>query len=345
MRMKLTKADWSGTGSVYRFTLWQVFKSRANIITAVLMIVLSLLSFPMMQLFSGAQTTQNVVQAPQIEASGLTSAQMQILQSGLVIDWNHAQATTGMGNFWVQYAYSVIVLLLCVITSTYIVRAIVEEKSTKLVELLTVSVSPLALILGKVLADMTYVFALVLAMIGSMALSGVATSLLWEGPSVQATLAALGIATDEWTLSPLTVVAFLVSVLLSYLTVSFLSALSGAACSQVEEADAANTTAMLFVLSGYLLSAVLIAFDGAGAVWFSVLCPGISAFAAPIRYLLGDVPFWALMLSWVLQAGVLWLLLRLSAKVYRDMIYYQGKRLKWKEIFRMARQSKGKEEA
>jgi ABC-type Na+ efflux pump permease subunit len=152
----------------------------------------------------------------------------------------------------------------------------------------------------------------------------------------------MGVSLDTLTLSALTVVVFVVSILLSYLLVSMIAAISGAACGQLEEVDSANTTAMLLVIGGYLLSTVLIAFDGAGAVWFSVLCPGVSAFAAPIRYLLGDVPAWGLLISWALQLVILWFLARLSAKVYRDMMLYQGKRLQWKDIFRMARQSKGK---
>ena len=61
------------------------------------------------------------------------------------------QETDWETGFTVQYAYAIVVLMLCLFSSAYVVRAIAEEKSSRLVELLMVSVRPLALLLGKVL--------------------------------------------------------------------------------------------------------------------------------------------------------------------------------------------------
>ena len=46
--------------------------------------------------------------------------------------------------FLVTYAYSIIVMILIIFSTSYIVRSVVEEKASKLVELLMVSVRPLA---------------------------------------------------------------------------------------------------------------------------------------------------------------------------------------------------------
>ena len=61
-------------------------------------------------------------------------------------------------GYWTQMIYSILVLMVSIFSVSYIVRAVVEEKSSKLVETLLVSIRPLALILGKILAVMACVF-------------------------------------------------------------------------------------------------------------------------------------------------------------------------------------------
>ena len=64
-------------------------------------------------------------------------------------------------NFAIQYGYSIVVMILCLLSASFIIRCIVTEKDSKLIELLMVSVSPLALLLGKILAVMTYVLIMI----------------------------------------------------------------------------------------------------------------------------------------------------------------------------------------
>ena len=67
-------------------------------------------------------------------------------------------------NFAIQYGYSIVVMILCLLSASFIIRCIVTEKDSKLIELLMVSVSPLALLLGKILAVMTYVLIMIAMM-------------------------------------------------------------------------------------------------------------------------------------------------------------------------------------
>lgn len=63
-------------------------------------------------------------------------------------------------RFGVQILYSVALLILCTFVSSFIIQKVIEEKASKLAELLMVSVQPLALLVGKILAVMTlYIWA------------------------------------------------------------------------------------------------------------------------------------------------------------------------------------------
>ena len=70
-----------------------------------------------------------------------------------------------------QYAYSIIVMIVCIFSCTYIVRAIIEEKSSKLVETLMVSIRSEAMIMGKILAVISFVAIMVIAIVLAFALS------------------------------------------------------------------------------------------------------------------------------------------------------------------------------
>ena len=128
---------------------------------------------------------------------GLTDAQRDILSSGITVitddiaapDEAPADELDGaddsMDGFWVQYGYAIVVMMLCMMSTAFLLRAVVEEKESKLVELLMVSVSPLALLGGKILAVMLYVAALLLLVLFGMGGSVLLAGLLF-GPGTGA---------------------------------------------------------------------------------------------------------------------------------------------------------------
>ena len=169
----MSNARFRGLGHVFSFTLGQMVKSRANIVSAVILLVMALVSVPLIQLTNGHGSVGPDVPAI-VEQDGLTDAQRDILSSGITVitddiaapDEAPADELDGaddsMDGFWVQYGYAIVVMMLCMMSTAFLLRAVVEEKESKLVELLMVSVSPLALLGGKILAVMLYVAALLL---------------------------------------------------------------------------------------------------------------------------------------------------------------------------------------
>jgi len=71
-------------------------------------------------------------------------------------------------RFGVQMIYSVALLILCSFAASFIIQKVIEEKASKLAELLMVSVSPLAMLVGKILAVMTYIFGLIAILVAVM---------------------------------------------------------------------------------------------------------------------------------------------------------------------------------
>lgn len=135
-------------------------------------------------------------------------------------------------------------------------RAVVEEKASKLVEMLMVSVQPLALLVGKILAAMVYIFGFFVLLLAGIGISWVVSSQFMDVSAISETMAASGFSMDLLQLSPATLVIVLLSLLLGYLTFSILAGLSGTGCSTMEDVQGASTLSTMLIFVGYFAAVI-----------------------------------------------------------------------------------------
>lgn len=402
--------DLSGTGQVYRFTLSQLLKSRANRVTLIIMVLLAAVSMPLTALLGGetpetsdtaglasvrvdnrtdlvldfsgdaywadtdfsadagesdavvtitgdetgyqvavvgsetadagelsqlAETARQAVRDACLQAAGLSSRQLEALTASTGEEDSHEE------GFWVQYGYSILAMILCLMSASYVIRAVVEEKDSRLVELLLVSVKPMALLAGKILAVMAFTFGWLLAMLAGLGVScGLTAGLLGPGvlqKQLSGLLAAVPrVQEDLWQAAGVLLV-LLVSLGLGYLTMSLIGGVAGACCSGMEEAGEATGPVMLLTMAGYLASCVVGAVPSGPVAVFSTLCPVVSIFCAPVQFAGGNVSIWLVLASWAIQAAVIWGLLTLASRVYAGLIVHRGSRVKLRELMSMAK--------
>ena len=402
--------DLSGTGQVYRFTLSQLLKSRANRVTLIIMVLLAAVSMPLTALLGGetpetsdtaslasvrvdnrtdlvldfsgnaywadtdfsadagepdavvtitgdetgyqvavngsetadagelsqlAETARQAVRDACLRAAGLSSRQMEALTASTGEEDSHED------GFWVQYGYSILAMILCLMSASYVIRAVVEEKDSRLVELLLVSVKPMALLAGKILAVMAFTFGWLLAMLAGFGVScGLTAGLMGSGvlqKQLSGLLAAVPQVQEDLWQAAAVLLVLLVSLGLGYLTMSLIGGVAGACCSGMEEAGEATGPVMLLTMTGYLASCVVGAVPSGPVAVFSTLCPVVSIFCAPVQFAGGNVSFWLVLASWAIQAAVIWGLLTLASRVYAGLIVHRGSRVKLRELMSMAK--------
>lgn len=232
-------------------------------------------------------------------------------------------------------------MILCLMSASYVIRAVVEEKDSRLVELLLVSVKPMALLAGKILAVMAFTFGWLLAMLAGFGVScGLTAGLMGSGvlqKQLSGLLAAVPrVQEDLWQAAGVLLV-LLVSLGLGYLTMSLIGGVAGACCSGMEEAGEATGPVMLLTMTGYLASCVVGAVSSGPVAVFFTLCPIVSIFCAPVQFAGGNVSFWLVLASWAIQAAVIWGLLTLASRVYAGLIVHRGSRVKLRELMSMAK--------
>lgn len=308
------------TLQVYKFTLRQMVKNRSNRIVFGILILIAALAIPVCGIFFGGD-------------GGAISAEVSV---STVAEYLSADEVSFDTRYGVQYTYSIIALIICVFSVTYIVRTIVEEKASKLVETLMVSIRPLALVLGKILAVMTYMFAQLLLIAAVAAASYFISGQFMDVAFIGEKLAELGISMEVLRMGPDMICAVLVSLALAYLFFSLIAGLSGAGCSNMDEIESANLAAMGAILFGYIAAAAALGASGTPLTAVFAICPFLSAFTAPAYYIFGDIGWGVLLASWAAELLCIAVLLILTARVYDQLILYKGSRLKMTKILAMA---------
>jgi len=283
-----------------------------------------------------ADAVQTAIRDACVRAAGLTAQQLAQLEGSPLPEEN-----LDGSRFWVQYGYSILAMILCLMSASYVIRAVVEEKDSRLVELLLVSVKPMALLTGKILAVMAFTFGWLLAMLAGLGVScGLTAGLMGPGvlqKQLSGLLAAVPrVQEDLWQVAGVLLV-LLVSLGLGYLTMSLIGGVAGACCSGMEEAGEATGPVMLLTMAGYLASCVVGAVPSGPVAVFSTLCPVVSIFCAPVQFAGGNVSFWLVLASWAIQAAVIWGLLTLASRVYAGLIVHRGSRVKLRELMSMAK--------
>jgi ABC-2 type transport system permease protein len=211
-----------------------------------------------------------------------------------------------------------VVLLFFMLTqyNTWILIGVMQEKASRVVEVLLATVRPIQLLGGKVLgiglvamgqAALLFVVALVLgSAVGSDVLRGTGTLVL---------------------------VSLLVWLVLGYAFYCWVYAAVG---SMAERQDQVQTLALplsLPILLGYIL-AITAASSGQVSAFFRVLAylPPTAPFAMPVLVGLHQVAWWQFMLSVLLSIAGTALMARLAAEVYRRAVLQSGRRVSLREL-------------
>lgn len=283
---------------------------------------------------SFSYTVSALFDSARYAAAGITQDKLDTVYSSYSVSSGNVSDHLGSASdvamrYIVQYVYAIVVLLLCSISISYIIRAVLEEKASKLVETLLTSVKPLSLIVGKILAVMTYILILLAAVIASAFISSKVTAALSDTPI---SLSAIGLDISSMQINIPTLLLIVVALILSYLTYSVLAGISGACCSNMEEMNDATGSVMITVMVGYIASIATCAIDSAPVAYATSLCPILSTFCAPARYVLGHIGLGAFIISLIIQAAVVVFLFVFCSRVYAEIIIRRGTRIRLRDL-------------
>jgi ABC-2 type transport system permease protein len=240
---------------------------------------------------------------------------------------------TGMGAGFVGALFLYMVLM---IYGSMVLRAVLEEKTGRIVEIIISSVRPWELMLGKVLGvGAVGLFQLVIwAAAGSLILTlGVPYLLAFLSMDAEFLTRVSDVTPGAGVLA-----FFVVCFLLGYFLYASLFAAVGAMCSSEEEAQQLQFPVVMLVVFPIVL--LMPTLENPDASWAQAA--SLFPFFAPIlmfgRVAVGAAASWEVALSVVLMLGALWVTAWIAGRIYRVGILMQGKRPTVPELWRWVRQ-------
>jgi ABC-2 type transport system permease protein len=214
----------------------------------------------------------------------------------------------------------VLLLYIAILTFGYAVSSgVIEEKSSRVIELLLSTIRARELLAGKVLG---------IGVVGLIQLVVVA------GAGLAVALASGELELPSSTLSTTLLVALYF--VLGYLLYACLFAVAGAIVSRQEDAQSTTSPMLVVLIGGYLASFSVIDDPHSALATICTLLPPVAPMVVPARAAQDALPVWELALSVALTVAAIALLIRLAGRIYERAVLRVGAPLKLTQAFRLA---------
>lgn len=281
-----------------------------------------------------------------MKESGISEADMQKLSKGvhqdsiiLESEYQDELNKTMTGQSYTSYmlGFSILIFLVITLSNTYVITSVTEEKQSKLVENMLVSVRPMALLMGKILGMLTYVAAILVGSLASTKLSNfIMTDVMKLDMTNAKTNGVLNMALFSES-GLVTTIIVIVTIVIGVLSFSILGGIFGSACSKPEDTQNATGSVMMIAMIGYFASLMLGGMDK--EIWNIVLSyvPPFSYYSMPVMYATGRIGMLGVALSLVIQLVTLIVIMMLCAKTYRTLILSDSSTPKIKTILKSLR--------
>lgn len=215
----------------------------------------------------------------------------------------------------------ILLFMAIMISGQLIAQGVVEEKTSRVVELLLSTVRPWQLMAGKVLG----IGLVGLGQVALVVLAGVGTAL------------GLGLV-DTSTIDLGTAAVWaLVWFVVGFVSYALLMAGLGALVSRQEDVGAVTTPVTFLMIVPYIVGVSVAPWapDNPLVVWLSYV-PLCSPLLMPVRIALGSAETWEALLALGLSLAVIPVLVGLAAKIYSNAVLRTGARVKLKDALRTA---------
>jgi len=225
----------------------------------------------------------------------------------------------------VSFAIAILIYVTLAIYGAAILQAIIEEKETRIAEILFSSARPFELMLGKLVG------------VGFAGLTQVAiwtTSGLILATYGVVMMSAAGMVFSLPNITPFFVVSFLVYFLIGFFLFSTIYAVIGSMVTSPQEGQQLAFPPILLLMVGFFGSfAVIRDPNSAFAFWISI-APFTAPIVMPVRILIETPPWWQIALSLIVNISTILALVWAASRIYRIGMLMYGKRATIPEMWR-----------
>ncbi|GGA31939.1 ABC transporter permease [Paenibacillus physcomitrellae] len=286
-------------------------------------------------LSASLQSALQSVKMQTIAGGSLSDSQLAELVAPVTLNAEKAGSTAGgdqdgkssestkVANYIYVYVLIILFLMINTTTGSMIASEVTAEKSSRIMEILITSVSPLVQMFGKIIA----MFLLGLMQIVFFAVVVVANISM---PHNREAIKGLGVDISQ--ISADVFLYGLVFYILGYFLYATLFAAIGSLVSRTEELGQAIMPITLLLMVSFYIGIFSIATPNTMLIKIASFIPFTSPISMLVRVGVGEVAAWEIVVSLVILLVATFLFGWLSAKIYRTGVLLYGKRPSLKEL-------------
>jgi len=224
-------------------------------------------------------------------------------------------------------AFSLIMMLYIMVLTygSHTLTAVIEEKSSKMVEVLLASVPPGQLMIGKVVG---------------IGLAGMTQFAIWSGTFFfisQQGVSVGNFSLDATFLTPMILVSFMLFFILGFFLYATIYAGIGAMCNTVQDSQQFNiVVAMGMIIPMMLLTVIIRSPDSTVSMVLSLI-PMFSPVLMFMRVCVETPPLWQIGLSYALMILSIFIAAKGAGKLFRMGILMSGESPTWATLYKVLR--------
>lgn len=267
-----------------------------------------------------------------LKKHGLSDTQITEVQNPNITHTIESISEDGSKNFWYAYVMVFVLYMVIIIFGQKIAMSVVTEKTSRAMEVLITSASPVALMFGKIIASSVAGIIQIAAIFGSAFISYGVNKPYFENNAIITTLFNF----------PASLVGYLlIFFLLGFLVYSFLFGAMASTVSKIEDLSSALMLVQIVFVIGFVASTSAMSSSEVNSAFmkFLSLFPLTSPMAMFTRIAMSEVPGLEILLSVVFLIFATILIGYIAAKIYRVGVLMYGTKPTLRKIIKAIREN------
>ena len=235
------------------------------------------------------------------------------------------QESKGEASFYLAFGAGLLIYMSVLLYGQFVLGAVIEEKETRIAEILFSSMRAFPLMMGKLIG----VSLVALTQLGIWALAFLIFS-AW---------AAAGSSIPLPQIPAMLFLYFLIYFLMGYFVYATVYAVVGSMVTTTQEGGQLALPVVLMLVAGFLLSRNIIRSPNSSLAFWTSMFPFFAPITMLMRIVTETPPLWQILLSLGIGIAIIVGLVWLASRIYRVGMLMYGKKATIPEVWRWVRQS------
>ena len=234
------------------------------------------------------------------------------------------QESKGESSFYLVFGLGLLIYMSVLLYGQFVLGAVIEEKETRIAEILFSSMRSFPLMMGKLIG----VSLVALTQLGIWAMAFLGISVWAAGSSI---------AIPH--ISPVLFLYFVLYFLMGYFIYATVYAVVGSMVTTTQEGGQLALPVVLMLVAGFYLSFSIIRSPNSSLAFWASLFPFFAPITMLVRIVTETPPLWQIVLSLAIEVATVVGLMWVASRIYRVGMLMTGKKATIPEVWRWVKQA------